>query len=106
MLPMACLHVCTVGKVDHCEPFLLDEHRSGAKDDRAPGLEVIARDLRVDLREHLHVLRVGDVEHCHTAPSDDERRLRTVVSMATPAAPLSPSTGTTLSAQYKTHDSK
>ena len=38
--------------------------------------------------------------------SEGRLQLATVVSMATPAAPLSPSTGTTLSAQYRTHDSK
>ena len=38
--------------------------------------------------------------------SEGRLQLATVVSMATPAAPLSPSTGTTLSAQYITHDSK
>ena len=38
--------------------------------------------------------------------SEGRLQLATVVSMATLAAPLSPSTGTTLSAQYKKHDSK
>ena len=38
--------------------------------------------------------------------SEGRLQLATVVSMATPAAPLSPSTGTTLSAQYVEHDSK
>ena len=38
--------------------------------------------------------------------SEGRLQLATVVSMATLAAPLSPSTGTTLSAQYAKHDSK